>query len=209
MFSRMTAAGLIAMMTTAGALTTTTAEALTYVAPTANTYCVVDVSPYDVLNVRASPSKHASINYTIPHDACGVQVLDQCQGNWCRVVYEGLHGWANTRFLAPGGGYEGDGSGGGHGGGYGDGSGGGYGDGSGGGHGGGHLGDLPWCVNVPPGDHLNARSGPGTGYEVVGSYSNGYCGIYGTGRCQGNWCETANHEFTGWVNTRFLRPQNY
>lgn len=67
-----------------------------------------------------------------------------------------------------------------------------------------------WRVaNVPRGDTLNVRNGPGTSYRVVGALANGDivrnegCRMVGSAR----WCMIGfegEQPFTGWVNARFL-----
>ena len=62
--------------------------------------CVVNVRQDDTLNVRSGPGVGFRILYAIPPTACGVSVQwNSCQGNWCRVTYNGRTGWANTRFI--------------------------------------------------------------------------------------------------------------
>jgi uncharacterized protein YraI len=51
------------------------------------------------LMVRAAPSVAAGKRGTIPADAVGVR-RDECQGNWCRVTYRCLTGWASAQFLS-------------------------------------------------------------------------------------------------------------
>lgn len=60
--------------------------------------CVVGVASNDVLNVRAGPGTSNRIVGIIPPDACGV-TLGRRSGNWVRVNYRGLVGWASSRFL--------------------------------------------------------------------------------------------------------------
>ena len=65
-------------------------------------------------------------------------------------------------------------------------------------------GAIPvYCVQAP-GDHLNFRSGPGTGYGIVGSANHGWCGMTKL-RCRGKWCRMRTHEFDGWVNSNYVR----
>lgn len=144
--------------------------------------CVVNVASWDVLNVRSGPGTRFSALDGLAPGRCGITVRGSCQGNWCPIAYKYGSGWVNTRYLGPDGG---------------------------GGIGGGHtanlLGDGIYCPQIHPSDVLNVREGPGVGHAVVGGFRHDYCNIRGTGRCAGNWCQVATHEFTGWVNTRYLR----
>jgi hypothetical protein len=60
-------------------------------------YRVVD----DVyLNVRDGASVGHQIVGVIPPAATGV-TIDDCEGNWCNIVWRRVSGWANIRFLRP------------------------------------------------------------------------------------------------------------
>lgn len=146
--------------------------------------CVTNVASWDTLNVRSGPGTRFNVINQLSHNYCGVTFNGPCQGSWCPIAFPGGNGWVNGKFLMQASGARPGG----------------------GGDGYGRLGNIPHCVVVPAYDTLNVRSGPGTRFQVIAGMSPGFCGVYGTGRCQGNWCEIANHEFTGWVNTRYLRP---
>ncbi|MFD0916367.1 SH3 domain-containing protein [Pseudahrensia aquimaris] len=62
-----------------------------------------------------------------------------------------------------------------------------------------------FCVNTP-GDTLNFRSGPGTGFRVVGVGTHRQCGFTRLA-CQGRWCQLRGNGFTGWANMRFMRAR--
>jgi hypothetical protein len=72
-------------------------------------------------------------------------------------------------------------------------------------------GGPDWYVvgDLPPQDSLNVRSGPGTGYDVVGTVSNGAeLRNLGCRRADSSrWCqiENAAGSLRGWVNGRYLR----
>lgn len=145
--------------------------------------CVVNVPLHDVLNMRSGPGARYPVIHSLAPGMCGIRYTGQCSGRWCKVISQGRRGWVHTRFLGEDGGD----------------------DGVGGGLTADRLGRGVYCVNVPPGDHLNVRAQPSARSTVVGAISNGYCNVRGTGRCHGIWCQVANHEFTGWVNIRYLR----
>lgn len=147
--------------------------------------CVTNVASWDTLNVRTGPGTRFPVINQLAHNFCGVNYAGSCQGSWCPVGFPGGSGWVNSRFLMQASGARPGGGGAGY----------------------GRLGNGPHCVTgVAFNDQLNVRSGPSTRFPVIAGMSPGFCGVYGTGQCQGNWCEIANHEFTGWVNIRFLSP---
>ena len=68
--------------------------------PTAHAACIVDVASWDVLWIRGGPSTRYQKVGSIPANGCGVRVdYSQCRGNWCRVYYRGVAGWAHTRYI--------------------------------------------------------------------------------------------------------------
>ncbi len=159
---------------------------------TANAACVMNVSPYDTLNVRSGPGTGYRVIAELAHDYCGIRLTGRYSGSWGRIrFFGGRSGWVSMRYVDEGGDE------------------------------GGAMGPEPaapgraltahefatgqYCPNVSWGDHLNVRSGPGKRHPVIGIFNRDYCRISGTGNCRGAWCETTNHEFTGWVNTRYLR----
>ncbi|MCC2112703.1 MAG: SH3 domain-containing protein [Hyphomicrobiales bacterium] len=148
--------------------------------------CVTGVARWDTLNARTGPSTRNRVIFRLPSGACGVNVTGPCEGNWCKVRFRGRSGWVNTRYLSSAGYDDGD-------------------DGIGGGYTEDLLRDGIYCPAIDPWDRLNVREGPGTRFAIVGSMRVDYCNIRGTGRCLGKWCEIATHEFTGWVNTNYLR----
>jgi len=73
----------------------------------------------------------------------------------------------------------------------------------------GGAGDIVQIAGVPANDVLNVRSGPGTGYRIVGALGNGSrvrnlgCKSHGNSR----WCEIemmTDMRERGWVNARYL-----
>lgn len=62
-------------------------------------YRVVGVAWDDVLYMRAGPSVHKRIVGAIPPDGTGVASLGRCVRNWCKMAYNGKHGWVNMRYL--------------------------------------------------------------------------------------------------------------
>lgn len=146
--------------------------------------CVVNVSLDDVLNVRSGPGTRYRVIHTLAPGSCTARATGECRGNWCRIATPGGMGWAHMRYLSADAGGD---------------------DGIGGGYTADLLGDGVYCPRIDPDDILNVREGPGVRFAIVGGFRYDYCSIRGTGRCNGNWCEVATHEFTGWVNTRYLR----
>ena len=63
-------------------------------------HCVVNVAPGDVLNMRDRPRASAAIMARKRHDACGILVTRDCEGNWCPVEDGHSLGWAHRRYLA-------------------------------------------------------------------------------------------------------------
>ncbi len=61
------------------------------------------------------------------------------------------------------------------------------------------------CVHdVPDGQVLRVRGGPGFAAAVIGEFRSGACGVRLVGRCDGVWCEMALNGTAGWVNTRYI-----
>ena len=141
---------------------------------TAQAACVINVPAGDVLNMRSRPTSRSSIVRGIPRRACNVRLRGRYSGNWGRVTYRGQTGWVNMRFIDEGG--DGDNS---------------------------PPVSARYCVNAP-GDFLNFRFGPGTGYDIVGSANHGWCGMTRIAR-SGRWWKMRTHEFDGWVNSRYVR----
>jgi len=77
------------------------AAALNFSTPRpAQAACVVDVASWDVLWIRSGPSTRYQKVGSIPYNGCGVRVVwNDCSGNWYRVSYRGVWGWAHTRYL--------------------------------------------------------------------------------------------------------------
>ena len=145
--------------------------------------CVVNVALNDVLNVRTGPGSSFRIIHTLAPGSC-VTTTGETSGNWIRINTPSGTGWSHGRYLSADAGGD---------------------DGIGGGYTEDLLRDGTYCPEIAHNDVLNVREGPGVQYPIIGFFRPEYCEIQGTGRCLGNWCETANHEFTGWVNTRYLR----
>jgi N-acetylmuramoyl-L-alanine amidase len=62
-------------------------------------YKVINVPSDDVLNIRSGPASQSSILGTIPANGRGIEMTGDCMDNWCKVQYNGAHGWVNRRFL--------------------------------------------------------------------------------------------------------------
>ncbi|MGF1651444.1 MAG: SH3 domain-containing protein [Hyphomicrobiaceae bacterium] len=63
------------------------------------TWKVTGVASNDVLNIRSGPGVSYAKIGSIPPDTACVWKSAGCSGNWCRVSYAGVEGWANTRYL--------------------------------------------------------------------------------------------------------------
>ncbi len=65
----------------------------------AETYRVYGVRSSDVLFIRAGPSAGSRKTGSIPPYGRGIRKLGPCVGNWCKISYRGMTGWASMRFL--------------------------------------------------------------------------------------------------------------
>jgi N-acetylmuramoyl-L-alanine amidase len=63
-------------------------------------YKVIDVPLDDVLNLRSGPATHFSIIGKIPPNGRGIQIVGNCENNWCKIDYSGTRGWVNRQFLS-------------------------------------------------------------------------------------------------------------
>lgn len=61
-------------------------------------------------------------------------------------------------------------------------------------------------VNSP--DVLNIRSGPSASHDIVGTIPPRSAGIEGLGECRRGWCLIRFGSVEGWVNARFLAPDD-
>lgn len=60
---------------------------------------VVNVQPDDVLWVRQGPgTEHEEIGALQPNGR-GIELVGPCTGDWCRIAYRGLRGWASRHYL--------------------------------------------------------------------------------------------------------------
>jgi uncharacterized protein YraI len=57
------------------------------------------VAKGDTLRVRTGPGVRFEEFAGLPPDACGVEVIGKCAGDWCPIEWQGIRGWVNTRFL--------------------------------------------------------------------------------------------------------------
>jgi uncharacterized protein YgiM (DUF1202 family) len=64
-----------------------------------DTYRVRGVADWDVLNIRSRPTSSSRIIGEIPPYGTGVHCLGPCRGNWCRISWRGIVGWAHMRYL--------------------------------------------------------------------------------------------------------------
>lgn len=60
-------------------------------------------------------------------------------------------------------------------------------------------------VNVAHWDALNIRSGPGVGFNIVGSFAPDDGCIVLTGQRRGPWVRVSGNGQTGWVHSVYLR----
>lgn len=61
-----------------------------------------------------------------------------------------------------------------------------------------------WQVNVPPGDTLNVRTGPGSGYPVIYELPDATTCVVKTKTCNGRWCRISYGDVSGWAHTRYI-----
>ncbi|WP_375588304.1 SH3 domain-containing protein [Hoeflea alexandrii] len=66
-------------------------------------YEVKNVESWDVLNIRSGPSHtHPKIG-ELEYDAICVEVVGECEGQWCQVRFLDLpkwkNGWVNSKYL--------------------------------------------------------------------------------------------------------------
>lgn len=59
-------------------------------------------------------------------------------------------------------------------------------------------------IHVAPGDVLNVRTGPGTGYRVIAGLAPGEGCIIKTGKKRGRWVSVAHGQVKGWVHSYYL-----
>jgi SH3-like domain-containing protein len=60
---------------------------------------VVNVEANDVLWVRQGPgTEHEEIGSLQPNGR-GIELVGPCTGDWCRIAYRGLRGWASRHYL--------------------------------------------------------------------------------------------------------------
>ncbi|MDX2158127.1 MAG: SH3 domain-containing protein [Hyphomicrobiaceae bacterium] len=66
------------------------------------------------------------------------------------------------------------------------------------------------CVHdIGEGKTLNVRAKPALSAEVVGQLAANTCGLRLVGRCEGDWCQMAAGNVTGWVTTRYVGVYEY
>ncbi len=58
--------------------------------------------------------------------------------------------------------------------------------------------------NVASHDHLNIRSGPSVGFQIIGKIPAQGTGVKCLGPCRGQWCLIRWRKTTGWSNMRYL-----
>lgn len=64
-----------------------------------DTYRVRGVADWDVLNIRSRPTSRSRIVGEISPYGSGIHCLGPCRGNWCRISWRGIIGWAHMRYL--------------------------------------------------------------------------------------------------------------
>ncbi len=62
-------------------------------------YRVRNVESWDRLNIRSGPGTSNGVISSMPPQGVGVQCVGPCQGNWCRISWQGVVGWVNMRYL--------------------------------------------------------------------------------------------------------------
>jgi uncharacterized protein YraI len=72
---------------------------LTLEAPAGSSYRVRGIKSWDVLFIRVWPSAKSKKVGSIPPDGRGVGKLGPCKGNWCKISYRGITGWASMMYL--------------------------------------------------------------------------------------------------------------
>lgn len=60
-------------------------------------------------------------------------------------------------------------------------------------------------VDVPKGDTLKVRAGPGSDQTLRYGYPAGVCGVRITGPCANGWCPVDYRGYRGWAEQRFLK----
>ena len=62
------------------------------------------------------------------------------------------------------------------------------------------------CVaDIPKGDTLKVRAGPGTDQGLRYGYPAGVCGVKITGPCSNGWCPVDYRGYRGWAEQKFLK----
>ncbi len=64
-----------------------------------SSYRVRGIRNDDVLFIRAWPSAQSKKVGSIPPNGRGVSKLGPCEGNWCKISYRGITGWASMMYL--------------------------------------------------------------------------------------------------------------
>ena len=70
-------------------------------APANTPHRVTGIANWDVLYIRARPSVRGRKTGSIPPYGRGVRKLGPCRGNWCKINYRGMIGWASMMYLIP------------------------------------------------------------------------------------------------------------
>lgn len=60
-------------------------------------------------------------------------------------------------------------------------------------------------VNVPKGDTLKVRAGPGLDQTLRFGFAAGACGVKVTGPCKDGWCPVDYRGYKGWAEQKFLK----
>ncbi len=60
-------------------------------------------------------------------------------------------------------------------------------------------------VDIPKGDTLKVRAGPGLDQSLRFGYPAGVCGVKITGSCKDGWCPVDYRGYRGWAEQRHLR----
>lgn len=61
---------------------------------------VVNVRANDVLNVRSGPSADADIVGELPPGSRGIELMGECQTDWCPVQHYSARGWVHRNYIA-------------------------------------------------------------------------------------------------------------
>ncbi len=75
------------------------AKFLTREASVNTPYRVTGIANWDVLYIRSQPSTRGRKIGSIPPQGRDISKLGPCSGNWCKIDYQGIIGWASMMYL--------------------------------------------------------------------------------------------------------------